>query len=72
MDLFFIIGLIALCFIAIGFIGYKRITENIIKTQEREIAQLKRDKAYLERNRVKVENITIDRAPDNIPSFDPF
>jgi hypothetical protein len=43
MDLFFIIGLIALCFIAIGFIGYKRITENIIKTQGREISELKRE-----------------------------
>jgi hypothetical protein len=41
MDLFFIIGLIALCFIAIGFIGYSVITKGIIDDQEREISALR-------------------------------
>lgn len=43
MDLFLIIGLIALCFIAIGFIGYSVITKDIIGDQEREISELKRE-----------------------------
>ena len=43
MDLFFIIGLIALCFIAIGFIGYSVITKNIINDQEREISALREE-----------------------------
>lgn len=43
MDLFFIIGLIALCFIAIGFIGYSVITKDIIDDQKREISELKRE-----------------------------
>lgn len=64
--------IVLIALIAVCFAYYAKTTGDIIKTQEREIAQLKRDKAYLERNRVKVENITIDRAPDNIPSFDPF
>ena len=61
--------IVLIALIAVYFAFYARITNEVIKGQEREIAQLKRDKAYLERNRVKVENITIDRAPDNIPSF---
>ena len=43
MDLFFIIGLIALCFIAIGFIGYSVITKDIINDQEREISALREE-----------------------------
>lgn len=72
MDFLFIACMVLLALIISGFAYYAKTTGDIIKDQEREIAQLKRDKAYLERNRVKVENITIDRAPDNIPSFDPF
>ena len=72
MDFLFIACMVLLALIIFGFAYYAKTTGDIIKTQEREIARLKRDKAYLERNRVKVENITIDRAPDNIPSFDPF
>ena len=58
MDLFFIIGLIALCFIAIGFIGYSVITKDIIDDQEREISELKREiekyeSAYRGLNHVK-------------------
>lgn len=52
MDLFFIIGLIALCFIAIGFIGYSVITKNIINDQEREIEEL--------RHKIKLKDIKID------------
>ncbi len=72
MTFLFIACFVLIALIAASFAYYAKTTGDIIKTQEREIAQLKRDKAYLERNRVKVENITIDRAPDNIPSFDPF
>lgn len=72
MTFLFIACFVLIALISAGFAYYAKTTGDIIKAQEREIAQLKRDKAYLERNRVKVENITIDRAPDNIPSFDPF
>ena len=72
MTFLFIACLVLLALIGSGFAYYVKTTNDIIKIQEREIAQLKRDKAYLERNRVKVENITVDRAPDNIPSFKPW
>lgn len=57
--------------IAVSFFFYTKITDSVIKDQERQIAKLKRENTYLAKNRkvVKVENITLNGAPDNIPSF---
>lgn len=67
-----LIALIAACFAF-----YARLTNEIIKGQERELAALKRERGayqkYIERlsrrKLVKVENITVNTDPDNIPSF---
>ena len=72
MRFLFIACIVLIVLIAVCFVFYTKTTGEIIKSQKREIAKLKRDKAYLDRNRVKVENITVDRTPDNIPSFEPF
>jgi uncharacterized membrane protein len=69
------IALIA--FIALAFAYYVWLTNNIIKTQEREIGALKREREALKkhiarlsrRKVVKVENITINTDPDNVPSY---
>lgn len=75
---FLTIACIALiAFIGVSFAYYVWLTNNIIKTQEREIAQLERDRAYLKkmverysrRKVVKVENITVNTDPENVPSF---
>lgn len=69
-------GLLILCIalitgIAVLFVLYVKTTAEVIKSQEIEIGKLKREKAYLEKNRkiVKVENITVNGKIDNIPSF---
>lgn len=72
MTFLLIACLLLLALIGSGFAYYVKTTNDIIKIQEREISRLKREKAYLERNRVKIENITIDKAPDNVPSFKPW
>ena len=69
--------IVLIALIAVSFVFYTRLTNNIIKDQEREISALKREKAYLEktikrlsqRKAVKVENITINTDPDYIPSY---
>ena len=69
--------IVLIALIAVCFVFYTRLTNNIIKDQEREISALKREKAYLEktikrlsqRKAVKVENITINTDPDYIPSY---
>lgn len=63
--------------IALAFAYYVKITNDIIKTQEREIASLKRERGALKkhvetlsrRKVVKVENITINTDPDYLPSY---
>lgn len=80
MDFLFIACIVLIAFIAVSFAYYVWLTNNIIKTQEREIGALKREKGALKREIatltrrkvVKVENITVNTDPDNIPSFDPF
>lgn len=69
-------GLLILCIvlitgIAILFGLYVKTTAEVIKSQEIEIGKLKREKRYLEKNReiVKVENITINKDPDYLPSY---
>lgn len=65
--------IVLIALITVCFAFYARLTNNIIKEQEREIATLKREKAYLvrltRRKVVKVENITISKEPENIPSY---
>lgn len=69
------IALIA--FIGVSFAYYVWLTNNIIKTQEREIASLKRENGAIRkhierlsrRKIVKVENITINTDPDNVPEY---
>lgn len=57
--------------IAVSFFFYTKLTDSVIKDQERQIAKLKRENAYLAKNRkvVKVENITLNGENSNIPSF---
>ena len=63
--------------IAASFAFYARLTNNIIKDQEREISRLKRERGALKkhierisrRKVVKVENITINSDPDYLPSY---
>lgn len=62
--------IVLIALIAVCFVFYTKTTGEIIKTQEREISKLKREKSYLERNRVKIENITVDKDPENVPSFE--
>lgn len=75
---FLVFACIALiAFIALAFSYYVWLTNNIIKTQEREIGALKRENGALKkhiarlsrRKVVKVENITINTDPDNVPSY---
>lgn len=47
MDYVLFVGLLGFAGIIIGCIGYKRITENIIKTQERELNALRRENKRL-------------------------
>lgn len=47
MDYVLFVGLLGFAGILIGCIGYKRITENIIKTQERELNALRRENKRL-------------------------
>ena len=69
--------IVLIALIAVSFVFYTRLTNNIIKDQEREISALKRERGayqkYIERlsrrKLVKVENITVNTDPDNIPSF---
>lgn len=69
MTFLLIACLVLLAMIVIGFAYYSKTTGDIIKIQEREISRLKREKAQLEKNRVKVENITVGMPVENIPSF---
>ena len=72
--------IVLIALIAVCFAFYARITNEVIKGQEREISALKRERGayqkYIERlsrrKLVKVENITVNTDPDNIPSFKPF
>lgn len=72
--------IVLIAFIGISFAYYVWLTNNIIKTQELEISVLKKEKKayqkYIERlshrKLVKVENITVNTDPDNIPSFKPW
>ena len=63
--------------IALTFAYYVKTTNSIIKAQEREIAHYKRENGALKkhiekisrRKVVKVENITINTDPDNVPEY---
>lgn len=69
--------IVLIALIALSFAFYARLTNEIIKGQEREIAALKRERGayqkYIERlsrrKRVKVETIMINMDPDNLPEY---
>lgn len=69
--------IVLIALIAVSFAFYARLTNSIIKDQEREISRLKRERGALKnhierlsrRKIVKVENITINADPIKAPEY---
>ena len=64
MDWIVILGILAFGCLIIGWIGYSRITDNLLKEQEREIAQLRRENRRLTTATAKVKQIRGNITPD--------
>lgn len=69
--------IVLIVLIAVSFAIYAKLTDNLIERQEIEITRLKRERGALKkhveelsrRKVVKVENITINKDPDYLPSY---
>lgn len=64
MDWILILGILAFGCLIIGWIGYSRITDNLLKEQEREIAKLRRENRRLTTATAKVKQIRGNITPD--------
>lgn len=64
MDWIVILGILAFGCLIIGWIGYSRITDNLLKEQEREIAKLRRENQRLTTATAKVKQIRGNITPD--------
>ena len=64
MDWLLILGVLAFGGLIIGWMGYSRITDNLLKEQEREIAKLRRENRRLTTATAKVKKIRGNITPD--------
>lgn len=77
MKILTVVCIVLIALIAVSFAIYAKLTDNLIERQEIEITRLKNVNGALRkhvdtlshRKFVKVENITINADPDNLPEY---